>query len=213
MRRLCVAVLCSSLPFAVLTTAQASPGRTLQYSVVATSAGIARHATVTVDFLGGSAERVMNVDVDEVAETGEQLGADVGIEPSGSLRSRTAQSLTSEEEAICSLMALESEDMAGVGKGDHWERQGPVPGGRQHTRFTVLGVSDAGLVELGIARDTLRDDGSLARWSGTMFYDAEAFVPSIITLTGNLNSDDDERIGGRSVALTIRLIHDTFKHY
>jgi len=212
MRRLFAAVLSLSLPlFVGVPAVQAAPGRTLEYSVLATSGGIARRATVTVDFIGGSAERVMNVDVDEVGEDGVQFGADVGIEPTGSLES-DKQSLTSEEEAICSLMALESEDMAGVAQGDHWDRSGPVPGGHQHTQFVALGSTDDGLIQLAVTRDTMRNDGSVARWRGTMTYDADAFVPATISLTGNVSSDDDP-VDGRDVAMTIHLIHDTFKHY
>ncbi|MGA2392284.1 MAG: hypothetical protein ABSH03_02910 [Candidatus Lustribacter sp.] len=180
--------------------------------MVATSGGIARRATVTIDFVGGSAERVMNVDVDEVGDAGQMLDAAIGIEPSGALRAESPSGLTNEEEALCSLMALESEDMYGVGVGDHWERQGPVPGGRHHTRFSVLGVTDDGLVQLAVSRDLVRDDGSVARWSGTMLYDADSSVPATITLNGNVSADNDPA-DGRNIAMTIHLIHDTFKHY
>jgi len=215
MRRFLAAVLTSSLPLlAVVPAAADAPARQLEYSVVATSGGIARRASVLIDFIGGSAERVMNVSVDEVGTGGfaEGQGAYVGIEPSGSLRADRASALTNEEEAICSLMALESEDLAGVAIGDHWEREGPVPGGRHHTRFFVLGVNDRGLVEFAVSRDLVHNDGSVARWHGTMLYDADAFVPSTITLSGNVSTGDDPA-DGRNVAMTIRLVHDTFKHF
>ncbi len=204
MRRLLAAVLTSSLPLlATGPVAADAPSRQVEYAVVATSGGIARRATVVVNFIGGSAERVMTVNVD---------GAYVGIEPSGSLRANSVRALSNEEEAICSLMSLESEDLAGVSTGDHWEREGPVPGGRHHTRFSVLGVNDDGLVEFAVSRDLSHNDGSTARWRGTMLYDADAFVPSTITLNGNVSIDDDPA-DGRNVAMTIHLIHDTFKHY
>lgn len=187
-------------------------GRTLQYSVLARSGGIARRATVTIDFVGGSAERVMNVDVDEVGDAGPPLDAAIGIEPTGALRAESPSGLTNEEEALCSLMALESEDMYGVAVGDHWERQGPVPGGHHRTRFSVLGVTDDGLVQLAVSRDLVRDDGSVARWSGTMLYDADSSVPATISLNGSVSADDDPA-DGHNVAMTIHLIHDTFKHY
>ena len=95
--------------------------------------------------------------------------------------------------------------------GDHWEREGPVPGGRHHTRFSVLGVDDAGYVEFAVSRDLQHDDGSSARWRGTMHYDANGFVPATITLNGNLSAGDDPSMG-RNVAMSIRLLHDTFKH-
>ncbi|HEV8021128.1 MAG TPA: hypothetical protein VGP41_07715 [Candidatus Lustribacter sp.] len=179
--------------------------------MVATSGGVARRATVSIDFVSGSAERTMNVNVAEVGSFGEQQ-AYVGIEPSGSLRAGAMRSLTSEEDAICSLMAMESEDLAAVSRGDHWEREGPVPGGRHHTRFSVLGVNDDGLVEFAVSRDLLHDDGTVARWRGTMLYDAGAFVPATITLNGNVSGDNDPG-DGRNIALTIRLVHDTFKHF
>src|SRR5580658_5293998 len=212
MRRFLAAVLSSSLPLLVAAPADAVGGRTLQYSVLATSGGIARRATVTIDFIGGSAERMMNVNVDEVPDAGPPLDATIGIEPTGALRAESPSGLTNEEEALCSLMALESEDMYGVGVGDHWERQGPVPGGRHHTRFSVLGVTDAGLVQLAVSRDLVRDDGSVARWNGTMLYDAESSVPSTITLNGNVSASNDPADSG-NIAMQIHLIHDTFKHY
>ena len=212
MRRFLAAVLTSSFPLLAVVQADAdAPARQLEYAVVATSGGIARRATVRIDFIGGSAERVMTVNVAEAGAGGEPQGAYVGIEPSGSLRADTVRSLTNEEEAICSLMAMESEDLTGISIGDHWEREGPVPGGRHHTRFAVLGVKDGGLVEFAVSRDLLRDDGSVARWRGTMLYDADAFVPSAITLNGSVSVDDDPA-DGRNVAMSIHLIHDTFEH-
>jgi hypothetical protein len=210
MRRFLAAVLTSSLPLLAVVPAGAdAPSRQLEYAVVATSGGVARRATVVIDFIGGSAERVMTVNVDEVGAGGDRQGAYVGIEPSGSLRADTVRALTNEEEAICSLMAMESEDLTGISIGDHWEREGPVPSGRHHTRFSVLGVG-GGLVEFAVSRDLLRNDGSTARWRGTMLYDADAFVPSTITLNGNVSVDDDPA-DGRSVAMSIRLVHDSFK--
>ena len=210
MRRFLAAVLSSSLPlFAVVPAGAEAPSRHLEYAVVATSGGVARRATVSVDFVGGSAERTMTVSVNESGAFGEGR-AYVGIEPNSSLRAGPYAALTSEEDAICSLMAMESEDLAAVSRGDHWEREGPVPGGRHRTRFDVLGVNDGGLVEFAVSRDLLHDDGSVARWRGTMLYDANAFVPATITLNGNV---DDNPAGARNVALTIRLIHDTFKHF
>jgi hypothetical protein len=107
-------------------------------------------------------------------------------------------------------MSMGSEDLAGVETGDHWEREGPVPGGRHHTRFSVLSVDDAGYVEFAVARDLQHDDGSSARWRGTMHYDADGAVPATITLNGNLIAGEDAA-AGRNVAMTIRLVHDTFK--
>ena len=106
-------------------------------------------------------------------------------------------------------MSLESEDLSGVSTGDHWEREGPVPGGRHHTRYSVLGVNDDGLVQFAVSRDLQHFDGSVARWHGTMLYDSDAFVPSTIALNGDINDGG----GGQNVALTIHLIHDSFKHY
>jgi hypothetical protein len=212
MRRFLAAVLSSSLPLLVAVPVSADAGRTLEYTVVATSGGVARQASVTVDFIGGSANRVMNVNVGERNDgDGNRQAAYVGIEPSGALQAASPQSLTTEVDTICSLMALESEDMDGVGVGDHWEREGAVPGGREHTRFSVISVRDGGLVELAIARDLQHNDGSVAQWRGTMLYNATDFVPSTITLNGNVSSEDTPN--ARNVALTIRLVHDTFKHY
>jgi hypothetical protein len=211
MRRFLAAVLSSSLPLLAVVPAEAGPSRTLEYSVVATSGGIARRATVTVDFRGGSAERVISVNVAEVVDDNTQRKNDIGIEPSGALRANALQ-LTAETETICSLMSMESEDLAGVSTGDHWERSGAVPGGRHHTRYAVLGVDNKGFVEFSVSRDSLHDDGTSARWRGTMHYDADAAVPATIVLNGDLSAGDD-RANGRNVAMTIRLVHDTFKHY
>jgi hypothetical protein len=212
MRRLLAAVLSSSLPLLAALPAEADgPSRQVEYAVVATSGGVARRATVRVDFIGGSAERVMRVNVDEMVDDRTARHAFVGIEPSGSLSAADVLQLTSEEETICSMMSMESEDLAGISIGDHWEREGPLPGGRHRTRFSVLGVDDAGYVEFAVSRDLQHDDGSSARWRGTMHYDANGFIPATITLNGNLIAGDDPA-SGRNVAMSIRLVHDTFKH-
>ncbi len=212
MRRFLAAVLSSSLPLLAVVPAQAdAPSREVEYAVVATSGGVARRATVTVDFIGGSAERVMRVNVRRTRRRQFRTARDVGITPDGSLRATDVAQLTAEEETICSLMSLESEDLAGVSTGDHWEREGPVPGGRHHTHYAVLGVDDAGDVQFSVARDLEHSDGSSARWRGTMDYDANGFVPERITLKGDLTAADDDA-AGRTVAMTISLIHDTFKH-
>ena len=212
MRRFLAAVLSSSLPLlAAVPAAADAPSRQVEYAVVATSGGVARRATVRVDFIGGSANRVMRVNVDEYVDDSTARHAFVGIEPTGSLSAADVVQLTSEEETICSMMSIESEDLAGVSTGDHWEREGPVPGGRHHTRFSVLGVDDAGYVEFAVARDLQHDDGSSARWRGTMHYDANGFVPATITLNGNLSAGSDAAVG-RNVAMSIRLVRDTFKH-
>jgi len=211
MRRFLAAVLSSSLPLLAVVPAEADgPARTVQYAVVATSGGVARRATITVDYLGGSSERVMNVGVDEVVDDNTERQASVGIEPTGALLSRDVEQLTAEEETICSLISMDSEDLEGVSTGDHWEREGAVPGGRHHTRFAVLGMDDEGYVDFAVARDLQHNDGSSARWRGTMHYDATGAVPATITLNGNLTAGDDPA-GARNVAMTIRLVHDTFK--
>jgi hypothetical protein len=141
----------------------------------------------------------MNVDVDELDGRSDGEIASVGIEPSGALHLAPIQSLTSEEEAICTFMSLESEDLIAMGPGDHWERRGLVPGGRYLTRFNVVGVLPDGSVQFQVSRDLYHDDGSVVRWSGTMLYDANGVVPTEITLGGD-------------PALSIRLVHDTFRH-
>jgi hypothetical protein len=211
MRRFFAAVLASSLPLlAAVPAAADGPSRQVQYAIVATSGGIARRATVTVDFIGGSINRVMNVNVDEAIDDNTQRQASVGIEPTGALRSADAAQLTAEEETICSLISMGSEDLEGVETGDHWEREGALPGGRHHTRFSVIGVTDTGYVDFAVARDLRHNDGSSAQWRGTMHYDSTAAVPATIALNGSLIASDDPA-AGRNVAMTIRLVHDTFK--
>jgi hypothetical protein len=211
MRRFLAAVLSSSLPLLAAAPAEAAgPSRQVEYAVVATSGGVARRATITVDFVGGSINRVMNVNVDEAIDDDTERQAYVGIEPTGALRSSDVEHLTAEEETICSLISMGSEDLEGVSRGDHWEREGALPGGRHHTRFSVLGITDTGYVDFAVARDLRHTDGSSAQWRGTMHYDSTAALPATIILNGNLIASDDPA-SGRNVALTIRLVHDTFK--
>jgi hypothetical protein len=211
MRRFLAAVLSSSLPLLAAVPAEAAgPSRQVQYAVVSTSGGVARRATITVHFMDGSINRVMNVTVDEAIDDNTERQAYVGIEPTGALRSVDVAQLTAEEETICSLISMGSEDLEGVSTGDHWEREGALPGGRHHTRFAVLGVTDTGYVDFAVARDLRHNDGSTAQWRGTMHYDSTAAVPATITLNGSLIANDDPA-PGRNVALTIRLVHDTFR--
>ena len=211
MRRFLAAVLSSSLPLIAAAPAEADgPLREVQYAVVATSGGIARRATITVDYIGGSINRVMNVNVDEAIDDNTERQAAVGIEPTGALRTGDVAQLTAEEETICSLISMGSEDLEGVETGDHWEREGALPGGRHHTRFSVLGLDDAGYVDFAVARDLHHDDGSSAHWRGTMHYDATAAVPAAIVLNGSLSAGEAVP-DARNVAMTIRLVRDTFK--
>jgi hypothetical protein len=211
MRRFLAAVLSSTLPLLAGVPAEAAgSSRQVQYAVVATSGGVARRATITVEFVGGSINRVLNVNVAEAIDDDTERQAYVGIEPTGALRSADVAQLTAEEETICSLISMGSEDLEGASMGDHWEREGALPGGRHHTRFSVLGVTDTGYVDFAVARDLRHDDGSSAQWRGTMHYDSTAAVPATITLNGSLLANDDPA-EHRNVAMTIRLVHDTFK--
>jgi len=176
-----------------------TPTRQLEYAVVATNGGAARHATVRVDFVGGSAERLMIVNVGETDDTSLSNAANVGILASGALQVEGAASLTSEEEAICAFMSLESEDLIAMGPGDHWERKGVTSGGRYLMRFAVTGVAPDGKMDFNVTRDLYRDNGSTVHWSGTLTYDQNAVVPAAITLGGD-------------ATLSIRLTRDTFVH-
>ncbi len=184
---------------AALPAAAAGPSRELEYAVVASSGGIERHTTVRIAFVGGSPDRVMSVYVDERGERDDRQTAYVGIEPTGTLRLDPPDSLSSEEEAICTFMSLESEDLIAMGPGDHWERRGFVPGGRYLTRYSVVGVRPDGSVDFRVARDLFRADGTIGHWSGHMLYDAEGVVPTEISLDGD-------------APLSIRLVRDTFRH-
>jgi hypothetical protein len=48
-------------------------------------------------------------------------------------------------------------------------------------------LSCSRLVEFAVSRDLRHNDGSVARWYGTMLYDADSAVPSTITLNGNVS--------------------------
>ncbi len=184
---------------AALPAGASGPTRELEYAVVTSNGGVARHETVRVDFVGGSSERLTNVNVGEFDDGNARAVAYVGIEPSGSLRVDPVESITSEEEAILTFMSLESEDLIAMGPGDHWERRGVVPTGHYVTRYAVTAVHDDGALEFHVTRELYRDDGSVVRWDGRMVYDQEGVVPTEITLNGD-------------AALSIRLTRDTFRH-
>jgi hypothetical protein len=200
MRRfLAVLFTSSAVVAAVLPAAADTPSRQLEYTVVASSGGAERHATVRIDFVGGSADRLMIVNVGETDDTALSNAVNVGILASGGLRVEGAQSLTSEEDAILAFMSLESEDLIAMGPGDHWERKGETAGGHYLMRFNVTGVTPDGKMTFNVTRDLTHDDGTAAHWAGTLTYDQNAVVPSAITLAG-------------AGALTIRLTRDTFGH-
>jgi hypothetical protein len=200
MRRFFASLLSTSAVLAATAPAFAdAPARHLEYAVVAMNGGAARHATVHVDFVGGSAERLMIVNVAETDDTALSNAANVGILASGALRVEGTQALTSEEEAICAFMSLESEDLIAMGPGDHWERKGLTAGGRYLMRFAVTAVAPDGKMDFNVTRDLYRDNGSTVHWSGTLNYDQNAVVPAAITLGGD-------------ATLTIKLTRDTFVH-
>jgi len=192
----------------VLPTA-ADPLREVQYAVVATADGIPHRTLVRVDFVGGSANSAMRVAVDENDGASEVPQPSVAIEHSGRVAIGDTEGLTDAEEAICYFMALESEDLTGVDRGDTWERSGPVPGGHQTTHFQVTNVGADGYVELALSRHITRHDGSIAVWNGEMIYDAHAVVPTSIALRGRITTADGNE---HDMTLAIKLAADTFDH-
>ena len=183
--------------------------REVEYGVTAVRDGLVSHALVRVDFVAGSAQDQMVVDVDEIDGVGERPAPAVAIDRSGSLRSDADSALSAEEDLICSFMALESENMTGVARGDRWERITQSPGRRNRTRYTVLDARQ-GYVQLSVQRESINANGAATRWNGTLVYDATGVVPTRISLNG-LFSDDGSWTGTRNLAMAIELRRDTFQ--
>jgi hypothetical protein len=90
---------------------------------------------------------LMSVNVEETVDDNTQRHAFVGIEPSGALRADTLAQLTAETETICSLMSMESEDLAGV---FHRRPLGTFrPGARRPAPYALCG---AGRRQAGLRR-------------------------------------------------------------
>lgn len=211
MRR--IASMLAVLPLVVL--AAGAPGsaallRELEYSVSATSNGVPYQARVRVAFVGGDASSAMFVDVTEAVDGEERTVSDVSIDRSGAIACAERSRMTIEQEAIVALISLESENLSGVERGDHWERAGSVPRGRHRTSFAVLRAPSDGYIDMAVARNVALDDGSTAEWRGKMTYDERAVVPSAIVLTGSLRAGTGLDEPSRNVSLAIRLTHDSY---
>jgi hypothetical protein len=194
---------------AVAVPAGASPLREVEYSVTATSDGLARHARVRLDFQGGDARAAMQVALDEMDGTNEENAPNVTLDHTGVTAIDNSEGLTDEEEAICYFMALESQDMDGLSRGDNWVSRAAVPGGQQTTHFVVTDVTGNGYIAFSVQRSIQRRDGSTANWRGTMTYDAHAIVPTSIALQGEI--DPAGQRAPRRIALAITLASDTFQ--
>lgn len=194
----------------VMAPARAVPLREVEYAVTETDDGLAHQARVRVDFVGGDARAAMQVALDEVDGSGEAAAPNVVLDHTGVTAIDDSEALTDEEEAICYFMALESQDMDGLGRGDNWVNTGKVPGGRQTTRFVVTNVSENGYLSLGVERSIERRDGSHADWRGTLTYDAHAIIPTSIALRGEI-APADGAPAAHHLALTITLARDTFQ--
>ncbi len=210
MRRFFAVPLVSLFLLTALPAAADPPLREVEYRVTAVRDGLVSHAVVRVDFVGGSAQDQVVVDVDEIDGIGERPAPAIAIDRSGSLRSEAALALSAEEDLICSFMGLESENMTGVGRGDRWERLTDSPGRHNRTRYTVLDARQ-GYVQLSVQRESVNGDGAVTRWNGTLVYDATGVVPTRIALNGLFSGDGTWTSGTRNLAMAIELRRDTFQ--
>lgn len=205
-----VVALVSSAPL-VAPAATNAPLRHLEYTVGRGVDGRMQQGVLVVDILSASSARGLTVDLDEKIAGNDQWTPHVSIDPKGVIDVPDDSALSDEEEAVLYFLALDTENMTGLAKGDSWERAGALPDGRHLTRYAVLGADGNLVLDLQVTRTIMREDGSTGSWRGRMQYDANDVVPLGFALSGRIRQHDADTLKSHDITLTAKLAGDSYK--
>jgi len=166
-------VLIAALAFGPLSAAPArasAPLRALEYAVSERVDGHRVAGTVAVAITSINDDRGFAVNVRE-AIGDEETAVEANVDRHGAITMRRGDRVTREEQAVLYFLALGSENLTGMDKGDEWRADGAVPEGRQETHYTVLRSLSNGRIDLGITRAIWMNNGDTSSWRGRVFYD------------------------------------------
>lgn len=163
---------------------------------------------VRLDFIAAHGGGAVTVDVAD----DDAIPVRAKIDPSGHIETVFDQNLSDPDLALLNSVALESENLNGVEAGDRWLRFTRIPGGRATTQYKVTRNDDRGHISMAVSRNVQCADGEVSTWRGSVEYDANAFVPTAIALSGRVHNTDDPDARPHAVSVSMKLVSDTFAH-
>ena len=202
------AALAGTLILGAAVAAPAEPLRHVDYRVAFGLDGRPTNGTIRLEFVSAHGEGAVTVDVAD----DDAVPVRARIDRQGHIATVLDQTLSDVDLALLGAVALEAENLNGVDVGDQWQRTTRIPGGRSTAHYKVTGNDSRGRVNLSVARTTTCDNGESATWRGTIEYDANAFVPTAIALTGRVHTFDDPEAKSRAVSVSLKLLRDSFSH-
>jgi len=185
--------------------------RSLQYAVTERVDGRRVGGTVAVAITSINDDRGFGVDVREEMGDEDAVRVHANVDRYGAIFVRRGESLTREEQAVLYFLALSSQNLTGMDKGDEWRANGTVPDGHHETRYTVLRSLSDGRIDLGVTRSIWLSNGETSSWRGTVVYDYQAIMPVSISLSGRVRSRSEEALRTSDVTLRMQLQSDTFQ--
>jgi len=188
-----------------------APLRALEYTVNERVDGRHGAGTVALTITRVTAERGFTVQIREDRGTGEPSDIRADVDRTGTISTRSGETLTREAQTILYFLALGSQNLTGMDKGDEWHAEGALPDGHQQTRYTVLRSLSDGRIDLGITRAITLDSGETSSWRGTLVYDYKAIMPVSIALSGRIRSHLDDSLKTSDIAVEMKLRSDSFR--
>lgn len=187
----------------------AEPSRHLDYHVDFGLDGVAKPMTVHVDFVSSQGAGAETFDLaDDDAPPVRAI-----IDRAGSIKTAGSASLSEADLALLVAFTLQAENVNGVEVGDQWVRYTYIPGGQSAARYHVTANDGNGIVNMNVSRTIQRDAGDGSIWTGNMVYDANAFIPKMIALSGRVRNVDAGGTHQHSAQIKLELQNDSFaKH-
>ena len=212
-RRLAVIPLLCSLALGATThAAPADSLRHIEYAVTLAIDGKPLKATVKADITAMTSDGGASVELVEAATDRDASPLRTDIDRFGAISTPASAALSQEEIAVLNFLALESENIAGLEKGNEWSRDTVLPGGHESTKYSVVQTDNDRHVQLQVTRTLAFDGGASSSWHGRVDYDAHAIVPTSIVLAGRVREvAADQSLRTHDISLTIKLASDSFK--
>ena len=179
-----------------------------QLHYVGTTSVNGRPEPMTLDLDIGAATRygTTRIFIDEHVRDQDVGGSTLFLDRTGIVPGYHAP-LTFEEETVLDMLALQFENMTGLGAGDSWDRAGELQAGTHETHYTVRGCSGS-MVDLEVARTIEFQDGTRGSWRGVMTYNSATVVPTALAFNGIVVDGYNAR---RPFQLSARLEGDSFR--
>lgn len=208
MRAGAFAALAATLVLGMSGPSPAAAMRHVNYRLAFGLDGTPSSGTVRLDFVAAHGEGAVTVDVAD----DDAIPVHAKIDRSGHIETTFGENLSDPDLALLNSVALESENLNGVEVGDTWSRFTRIPGGRATTQYKVTRNDDRGHIAMAVSRTVQCADGEVSTWRGSVEYDADAFVPMAIALTGRVRNADEGDTRSHAVTVSMKLVSDSFAH-